>query len=70
MAASGISVGVLDVHTIPVDEPAFLEQLAGIPRLVSLEEHVLPGGREIIRRTCGLDAESVERAIRGYLAAP
>jgi transketolase len=28
------------------------------------------GGREIIRRTCGLDAESVERAIRGYLAAP
>jgi transketolase len=105
LAASGISVGVLDVQTLPIDEPAFLERIAGVQRLVSLEEHVLPGGlgsaiaeiaadrglgvrllrlgvpagraygyvyggREIIRRTCGLDAESVERAVHVFLAAP
>lgn len=105
LGAAGGSVGVLDVHTFPIDEPAFLERVAGIPRLVSLEEHVLPGGlgsaiaeiiadrgldirllrlgvpagsaygyiyggRELIRRSCGLDTESVERAVRGYLAAP
>ena len=105
LGEEGISVGVLDVQTLPVDETAFLERVAGVPRLVSLEEHVLPGGlgsaiaeimadrglgirllrlgvpagsaygyvyggRELIRRTCGLDLESVERAVRGFLAAP
>jgi transketolase len=105
LGEEGISVGVLDVQTLPVDETAFLERVAGVPRLVSLEEHVLPGGlgsaiaeimadrglgvrllrlgvpagsaygyvyggRELIRRTCGLDLESVERAVRAFLAAP
>lgn len=103
--ASGVEVGVLDVHLFPVDEPAFLEHVAGAARIVSLEEHVLPGGlgsaiaeiiadrgldirlrrlgvsaenaygyvyggREIIHRSCGLDRESVERAVSEHLAAP
>lgn len=105
LAARGVEVGVLDVHTFPVDEPALLRAVAGITRLVSLEEHVLPGGlgsavaeivadrgldirlrrlgvpadraygyiyggRELIRRSCGLDPDSVERAVREHLAAP
>lgn len=105
LGSSGVSVGVLDVHTFPVDEPAFLARVAGATRVVSLEEHVLPGGlgsaiaeiiadrglrlrlrrlgvpagtaygyiyggRELIRRSCGLDLGSVERAVLEYLAAP
>jgi len=104
LGASGISAGVLDVHTFPIDEPAFLERVAGVTRLVSLEEHVLPGGlgsaiaeiiadrgldiglrrlgvpagkaygyiyggRELIRRSCGLDLDSVERAVFAHLTA-
>jgi transketolase len=103
LEASGVSVGVLDVHTFPIDEPAFLRRIAGTSRLVSLEEHVLPGGlgsaiaeiiadrglpvrlrrlgvpagraygyiyggRELIRRSCGLDPKSVERAVSEHLA--
>lgn len=102
LGASGLSVGVLDVHTFPVDEPAFLARVAGTSRLVSLEEHVLPGGlggaiaeiiadhglavrlrrlgvpagraygyvyggRELIHRSCGLDLDAVERAVREHL---
>ncbi len=102
LGASGIELGVLDVHRFPVDEPTFLEHVAGAARLVSLEEHVLPGGlgsaiaeiiadrdldislrrlgvptgsaygyiyggRELIRRSCGLDLESVERAVVEHL---
>ena len=44
LAAAGMSVGVLDVHTFPVDERAFLDRVADTTRIVSLEEHVLPGG--------------------------
>ena len=105
LGKAGLSVGVLDVHRFPVDEPEFLAHVAAAARLVSLEEHVLPGGlgsaiaeiiadrgldirlrrlgvpagkaygyiyggRELIRRSCGLDLESVESAIREHLAAP
>ena len=105
LEAAGISVGVLDLHTFPVDERAFLERVAGATRIVSLEEHVLPGGmgsaiaeiiadhglairlrrlgvpaeraygsifggRELIHRSCGLDGDAVERAVRSCLAAP
>jgi len=102
LEASGVSLGVLDVHTFPIDEPAFLAHIAGVSRLVSLEEHVLPGGlgsaiaeiiadrsldvrlrrlgvpagsaygyiyggRECIRRSCGLDLESVACAVSRHL---
>lgn len=105
LAAAGISVGVLDVHVFPIDVRAFLAQIASATRVVSLEEHLLPGGlgsaiaeliadhglpirlrrlgvpadraygyiyggRELIRRSCGLNAEAVERAVCEHLAAP
>lgn len=44
LAARGLPVRVIEVHTFPVDEAALLRSLAGVARLVTLEEHVLAGG--------------------------
>lgn len=40
----GRPAGVLDLYRIPLDAAAFLSAVAGVKRLVTLEEHVAPGG--------------------------
>ncbi len=37
-------VGVIDVYTLPINESLFLETVKGVKKLISLEEHFLPGG--------------------------
>lgn len=45
LAALGFSVAVLHMHTIkPLDQAALLEQMAGVPVIVTLEEHSIVGG--------------------------
>jgi transketolase len=45
LAEDGLAVGVLDVHRLkPVPTEHLFEALRGIPRIVSLEEHLLCGG--------------------------
>jgi transketolase len=39
-----VEVGVIDLHTLPVNEKAFLEALTGVKKVVTLEEQTLPGG--------------------------
>lgn len=40
----GTSVGVIDVYTIPIDSSAFMQAIQAVDKLVTLEEHFLPGG--------------------------
>ena len=40
----GISIGVIDVYRFPIQENAFIETIQAAKKLVSLEEHFLPGG--------------------------
>ena len=42
--ASKNDIGVIDIYEIPINEKALLEMLKGAKKLVSLEEHFLPGG--------------------------
>jgi len=44
LRAAGMDVGVLDLFTLPVPEKAFLKAISGVNRIVTLEEHTLPGG--------------------------
>ncbi|HEY3490944.1 MAG TPA: transketolase C-terminal domain-containing protein [Candidatus Deferrimicrobiaceae bacterium] len=44
LAKQGIPVGVIDLYRFPVNEPLFLEAVRDAGRLVTLEEHFLPGG--------------------------
>lgn len=39
-----IDAGVIDLYTLPVNSELFLETVSGAKRLVTLEEHTLPGG--------------------------
>lgn len=39
-----INVGVIDLYTLPINDDLFLEKIAGSKRLITLEEHTLPGG--------------------------
>jgi transketolase len=39
-----INVGVIDIYTIPINDILFLEIVNGLKKLISLEEHFLPGG--------------------------
>lgn len=41
---AGLSVGVIDLFSLPVPEKDFLSAIAGTRKLVTLEEHTLPGG--------------------------
>jgi len=41
---SGINVGVIDLYTLPINEKPFVEAVKSANKLVSLEEHFLPGG--------------------------
>lgn len=40
----GISVGVVDICKIPLDEKEFVDALKPVKYLITMEEHVLPGG--------------------------
>jgi transketolase len=44
LAARGIRAGVIDVHAFPFDESRFARTIKGARRIVSIEEHFLPGG--------------------------
>jgi len=44
LAAQGISVGVMDVFEFPFDPDAFVSDVSGVKKLLTLEEHFLPGG--------------------------
>jgi transketolase len=44
LAARGIRAGVIDAHTFPVDGARFARLTEGVRRVVSIEEHFLPGG--------------------------
>jgi len=39
-----INVGVIDLYTFPINEKLFLEKISNAKRIVTLEEHTLPGG--------------------------
>jgi len=39
-----IEAGVIDVYTFPINEKVFIEEIANAKRIVTLEEHILPGG--------------------------
>ena len=40
----GIEAGVLDLYTFPVNESLLLKMLGNVRRIITLEEHFLPGG--------------------------
>jgi len=39
-----INVGVIDIYTLPMNDGFFLEIVKGAKKIISLEEHFLPGG--------------------------
>lgn len=39
-----INVGVIDIYSLPINDGFFLEIVKGIKKIISLEEHFLPGG--------------------------
>jgi len=39
-----IDIGVVDVYTLPINAPLLLKAIKGVKKLVTLEEHFLPGG--------------------------
>lgn len=40
----GINIGVIDIYTLPINQRLFLEIVRHAKKLISLEEHFLPGG--------------------------
>lgn len=40
----GINIGVIDIYTIPINHGLFLEKVKNAKKLITLEEHFLPGG--------------------------
>lgn len=44
LRSEGISLGVIDLYSFPVNESLLIEMLQGVKRLITLEEHFLPGG--------------------------
>mgnify|MGYP001574851834 FL=1 len=44
LKSHSIQAGVIDLFTFPIDEPALLDAIAKSRRIVTLEEHFLPGG--------------------------
>ena len=41
---NGINIGVIDLYTLPINGEPFVETVKLANKLVSLEEHFLPGG--------------------------
>lgn len=44
LSTEGIEVGVIDLYTLPINEQLLLEYISGVKKLITLEEHFLPGG--------------------------
>lgn len=44
LSEKSIDIGVIDLYTFPIRSKAFLDAINGTKRLVTLEEHTLPGG--------------------------
>jgi transketolase len=44
LEALNIQAGVIDLYKLPINEKLFLEKVEGAKRIVTLEEHTLPGG--------------------------
>jgi transketolase len=44
LKSQGLQIGVIDLHTLPVNEKLFLEALGNARKIVTLEEQTLPGG--------------------------
>jgi transketolase len=44
LAGEGLQVAVVDLYALPVNEALLLDLLKGAKRVVTLEEHFLPGG--------------------------
>jgi len=44
LAKKKIKVGVIDLFSLPINEKHFLSAVKGIKKIVTLEEHFLPGG--------------------------
>lgn len=44
LSKKGLSLGVIDVHAFPIDPTHFLKAVKGAKRLLTVEEHFLPGG--------------------------
>ncbi|UCC98615.1 MAG: hypothetical protein JSW66_01720 [Phycisphaerales bacterium] len=40
----GLDIGVVDVFEIPINESTLLETIDGVKKIITLEEHFLPGG--------------------------
>lgn len=39
-----INIGLIDIYTLPINSSLFLEIVNGVKKLITLEEHFLPGG--------------------------
>lgn len=44
LKAHSVDCGVIDLYTLPINEELLLREVAGVKRIVTLEEHTLPGG--------------------------
>lgn len=44
LSEDSIEVGVIDLYRLPINQDKFLETLQGCTRIISMEEHTLPGG--------------------------
>lgn len=44
LAKKGTRVGVMDLFNLPVNAPEFLEKIRSFSRIITIEEHFLPGG--------------------------
>lgn len=40
----GLEIGVIDLYTLPINEKLFLDTINNAKKIVTLEEHTLPGG--------------------------
>jgi len=39
-----LKVGVIDIYTFPINEKLLLEKIDGVKKVITIEEHTLPGG--------------------------
>jgi len=41
---TGVDVGVIDLFTLPIPKTVFLSAISGVKKIITMEEHTLPGG--------------------------
>jgi transketolase len=44
LGALNVQAGVIDLHRLPINQNVFLEKVGDAKRIITLEEHTLPGG--------------------------